>query len=1125
MDRFNIISSFLDTYRKKLALNRLAYSIVILLISSIIAFFLLLSLEGVLYFSPKVKTILILSLVILFSAALLYCVIVYLFSISGRWMGYSDLAIAELINLRNKKIGQRLINAIQLRSGNEEKKSSFSLALINLYIKNAAELIKQVNINDFVSRKFLTRAIVFGSISIIIISLIFMINTHFYINAGYRLLSINREFEPTLPFQICSETGSITVLTGDTIRLRFKIRGILPDRIWLKLKNRDGESVENIKVGDSVISYELRNLRKSFLYEAFAKNTNIFKSWDMITSGLDTINVITRPEVLKYAFTIEPPDYTRLGDLTVEPSIPEIKAYPGSRIRLHIVTNKDISNGFIIFESGINRKLNVNGREGNGTFHVYKPDNFIVRVFDNQGNPNISPIKYRLVVLNDEYPMVSIVSPTEEFELGENLIVPIIMRISDDFGFSKLNLVYHFLNKLEQFDTFRVEYPIADKNLTLQQITYRWDVSELNIVPGQELELWAEVFDNDIISGPKKSVSGKIKIRYPTIVELFSQVSETEDEIISQTDEVLRQLRESKKVLDEISLKLIKEDEVKWERKSQIEREIERTKELAEKVKKVSEKIDEIIKKGEDNLLFSEEVISKLVELQRTFSEIMTPELREAIEKLQKSIENLNKDEIMKALDNFKINQEQFERELDRMLNIMKRVKIEQAVDEMVKRINELIERQSKVNEELKNVDSLDLSDIKRLFNEEEKINYDMENLHDLMRETIEDMSNFPMMPSKELSNILDEFEKMDISSDLKSAIDKLKLLKPDSAMGNTQAAQEKMKRLSEMLSGFNELFKKRNLEEVMSDFQKILANVLQISKFQESINREINGSLNSNETLNRLMIEQNWNLESLSRTASELVKLSNKTFAVSPKIGRYLGMSYNKMNDVLQNLEERNTRFAERDAKEVFRSLNNLILELFSSMEYLSRSGQASGFEEYLRRLKELAQQQQTLNQQTMNLGLDPQGNQLTLRQIAARQAQIKKSLEKLQQQMRGNPNQVGDLSGIAKDMEEVIKELEQDERLKKIIQRQQKILTRMLDAQKSLRTQGYKKERKSRTGRDIVRESPSELPQNLGERDNFLKRNLEEALSRGYNIEYEKIVQRYFDFLLREEGSNGKK
>ncbi len=199
-------------------------------------------------------------------------------------------------------------------------------------------------------------------------------------------------------------------------------------------------------------------------------------------------------------------------------------------------------------------------------------------------------------------------------------------------------------------------------------------------------------------------------------------------------------------------------------------------------------------------------------------------------------------------------------------------------------------------------------------------------------------------------------------------------------------------------------------------------------------------------------------------------------------------------------------------------------------SMEKLQESGESSGFQDYMKQMEQLAQQQEGLNQQSQQKGpgmpkpqpggSKPGGSSPSFQQMAARQRQIQQSLEKLGQQIQQeSSNQAGTLKGIAKDMDEVLKDLQNNQVLRRTIERQQKILTRLLDAQKSLRTQSYKKERESTTGKNLMKIPPGELPEDLGERNIVLRQKLEEALKNGYTSEYKEIIRKYFEELSKEE------
>ncbi|MDD5540921.1 MAG: hypothetical protein PHG61_09545, partial [Candidatus Marinimicrobia bacterium] len=259
---------------------------------------------------------------------------------------------------------------------------------------------------------------------------------------------------------------------------------------------------------------------------------------------------------------------------------------------------------------------------------------------------------------------------------------------------------------------------------------------------------------------------------------------------------------------------------------------------------------------------------------------------------------------------------------------------------------------------------------------------------------------------------------------------------------------------------------------------------------------------------------------QNLAGLIQDLIDLSGKTFGVTPRIGKNLGQAASQMNSAISQMEERNPTMAARSANQATTALNMTALDLMMSMEELQQSGSASGFESYLEQLQKMAGMQQGLNEETQMLGLGSPSDQGTLQQLAARQQRIRQSLEKLREKMQqgSSTKQSGDLGGVAKDMEEVIKDLQNNQVLRRTLERQQRILSRLLDAQKSLRTQDYKEERQSKTGEQIVRISPDGLPADLGERHTLLRENLEKALRDGYSKEYESLIRRYFEELSQE-------
>ena len=208
---------------------------------------------------------------------------------------------------------------------------------------------------------------------------------------------------------------------------------------------------------------------------------------------------------------------------------------------------------------------------------------------------------------------------------------------------------------------------------------------------------------------------------------------------------------------------------------------------------------------------------------------------------------------------------------------------------------------------------------------------------------------------------------------------------------------------------------------------------------------------------------------------------------------------------------------------------LNELALilsELFSQMMNAQGSGSGSpSMQQILEQLQNLGQQQQQLNQQIQQLLNDAQGNRLTsdmmerLRQLGGQQDKIRRELKQLSRERNARNNILGDLNRIAEQMLESIEDLTQGRTSRRTIQRQRQILTRLLEASRSLQERGKDRRRESRTGEMFDRESPAEL--SPSEKIEKLRRDLFRALDSGYAPDFEQLIRRYFDLLQqRSEG-----
>ncbi|MFA4838437.1 MAG: DUF4175 family protein [Candidatus Neomarinimicrobiota bacterium] len=1119
----DIISRKLDGLRNRFARHVLFKGWMRAVILLIVAGFVLSVAEGFRYFPGNVRKDIVFFYVAFGLIFVLSPVILSILIRRNRTVSFSDQRLARRISTTYDDIRDSLMNALELRELLETGVTGFSRELAEQSIEKVAAEIKDHSFQKIVP----VQEIKIGFRRILVVVFIFFatisLNPDFFMGAGNRLLHPEQKFEPILPFSIQSKLGTYGVLGGDSAEVVFLCRGKIPSKLRLTLQYPDFRRDEMLSVDSlGVARFGIDALRENVIYEAYVENRSPFKPWKRIGSGADTIFVTNRPEIVTVDFTYRFPAYTGLGEQCQESNKTELEILPGTQILLKLRANKRLISGELVFKDRAKEPLSVGRETATVTFSASREDQFQIFVRDEVDVANFNPVTYQIRILPDAFPGIALLSPSENLDLNESMEIPIGVRISDDFGFSRVAIHYRLIKKYSPDEQKENDVPIslANPKLTLQELYHVWNVGDLGLSPEDEIEFRIDVFDNDVISGPKRNSTKTIVARFPSLNDLFAETNARQDEVYSENEEVLKQIESTKEILEKVSMELLKDPNIKWEQKTQIEQELKKTKEAGEKLAELSDRLENIVEQAKENQLFSPETLEKYMKLQQAFQDVMTPELKEAMEKLRKALEKMDAQQIQAALKNFKTTQEQFSKELDRLLELFKRIRIEQSVQELAKRFDDLTKRQEQITEQLEKTSATDERKMAELADEEAAIKHDEEIAEDLMKKTAEDMSDFPLMPNSEMEKLLESTADLNIPRDLNEAQKSMKKGNRSQSAESSQRAREKLSQTAESMKEFQQSFNRQAMDEVMGDFQKILAKTLSLSQRQETLGDQIRNTPYQSDRLMDVAVFQQQLYSSLSKIVEDMIGLSNKTFGVTPNISKGFGQASSAMRESIRQMEERNTYPASQASEKATEALNHIAQSLISAMDDLQQSGSSSGFENYLKQLQQMAGQQQGINGETQMLQLGSSAGQAAaLQRLAARQQQVQKSLKQLQEEMNQSDGQkMGDLGGIAKEMEDVIKELQSNQLMRKTLDRQQRILSRLLDAQKSLRTQGFKDERKSKTGEEVARRKPGVLPNDRGERRSVLQENLEKALKDGYSKENEEIIRRYFESLSDE-------
>jgi hypothetical protein len=307
-----------------------------------------------------------------------------------------------------------------------------------------------------------------------------------------------------------------------------------------------------------------------------------------------------------------------------------------------------------------------------------------------------------------------------------------------------------------------------------------------------------------------------------------------------------------------------------------------------------------------------------------------------------------------------------------------------------------------------------------------------------------------------------------------------------------------------------------KQMQATLNALRRATNDMLELSKREEALKHEaVNAPTNSPQLRDNAQ-EQMRVMQDMGNVVRGLSELSKKSFAVTPEMGRSIGEAMGHMQSALNALEGRNGFGASQEEGAAMASLNKSAMQLQNAMQNMMQAG-GSGMGGLMQQLQMMAGQQQSINAQTQGMQQAAEAAR-----IAGEQEAVRKSLEQLNKEAQASGEQkkmLGDLDKIAEEMKEVVNNLEQNNVNPETIRKQERILSRLLDASKSMRERDYEKKRKAQTGTEIARRGPGELDPSALEGKNKLLEDLLKSLEHGYSKDYQELIRKYFDELQKIE------
>jgi hypothetical protein len=400
------------------------------------------------------------------------------------------------------------------------------------------------------------------------------------------------------------------------------------------------------------------------------------------------------------------------------------------------------------------------------------------------------------------------------------------------------------------------------------------------------------------------------------------------------------------------------------------------------------------------------------------------------------------------------------------------------------------------------------------------------------MKKAQSDLEETPSAPKKKLRQLRQQMKRQNLPRQMRQNSQTLRQQQLRQARQQQQRIQKRMQRMQSRLSQMQKQMQGQQRRMNMAGLRSALENTLRLSKDQEALRTTVEQLETDGPTVRRYAVQQKSLRDGLTTVTDSLRSIASRLPKMSQAVQKKTGDALRAMKQSTRSLDERESDEATGHQKTSMMHLNELALmlsRLLDQMQKQQSGGQGQmSMQQAMQQLQKASGQQQKLNQQIQQFLNKARGKRLSpnmqarRKQLARQQQRIKKQLEQMSVGEETRQRLLGDLQKIAEQMERSAKDLQGQQRHSRdLLKRQQQILTRLLNAQQSLRTQGKKQQRRGqRAGEQPSRESPG--PRSPQSEEDALRRDLIRALEMGYNSDYEALIKRYFDLLQQTEGTS---
>jgi len=803
-------------------------------------------------------------------------------------------------------------------------------------------------------------------------------------------------------------------------------------------------------------------------------------------------------EIRRIEFTVSAPAYT--GEKPRTSTGARFSALPGSRVAIEGAASAELSQAWLIAgDSAV--ELRTDGRGFTGAFEFSSQANLSL-LLKNRSGAQVEQ-KIEVITRHDEQPLVEVFMPGRNTEVNRFMSVTLGVHALDDYGLGQVRLV----TKGTRGQTVTLA---GGKNRVEDTIFYRWDVSGLGLLPGEEVTYYVEAADNDIVSGPKWGRSRTYRLRFPDISEMFSDVTEHGEQTLGQLSDLGADQEFLSAELARIEQKLRAEQTLSPQEQERLKELIREQEKLLSSVDSLAAETRKLLQQLEEGMIADPETAQKLSALSQMLADLMPPDLQQKLTELarilaqdpQRLAETMSKTGDLSA---------EMQTQLNQALEAIEKFLQEQRLAELAEAAQALARMQEEL---MKQVDDLSAQEAAQ---KQQAIEQGIEEVAQEAADLADELENPEI--ARELREIAAQMasENVELSQSIEKSLKQGKMNRSDARQLSANL-KNTGNQMNMMLAN---LQKKRN-QALQQEMAKLTRELLLLSEEHENLLGRIDEEENLELAARATELER-----ALERKKEDVYKLASQSFKLPREAMHSLASASRDAQAFKQSLIQGKKGTAKQQGRSAQHQIDRATSYLLAALaENSGQAGSSTGLDELMQSLSAMSLAQLSLNQQMGGLLPLPistesmtAGQRQALSELMAQQSALRQQMEELTQAAGQEPGLSGMLEGIIEEMKALEEDMARYVGQRRMVDRGEHIFRRLLDARNVLRKKNETRERERETGTLWQGLTSPSLPQDAGERNLYLKKELLRFLQSDYPEEYKRLARAYLEALLDQE------